>query len=257
MYHEPADAQGRYLEDLERIVALQPPWLSIARRAGGLRNAVRIFQEAARTRVARGRGARPLIKDPFSLLLTEWIARSVDAHVVVLVRHPAAFASSVKRLGWRFDPTWLLDQPALMGGDLAPFQDALETDRRRENDLIDHAVLMWRVLNSVVARYEAEHPDWQVLRYEDLAIEPTTGFQVLFDALDVPWDAEVAAAIARATSADQISEVPADSAGGTQRNSRAAMRTWVGRLTAEEIARIREGTRDVASRWYEERDWLA
>lgn len=255
MYHERSDCPGVYREDLERIVGLRPPWLTIARRSGRPRHVLRVGQEALRTTVARRRGARALIKDPFSLLLAEWIAATVDAHVVVAVRHPAAFASSVKRLGWRFDTSWLLSQPALMEGDLAPFRRDLEIAQQGEHDIIDNAILMWRVLNSVVNRYDEDHPDWSVLRYEDLAADPLTRFASLFERLEVPWSKAVARRVAGANSASQAAEVPDGSRGGTRRDSRRAMRTWKDRLTNIEVERVREGTSDIADRWYAAADW--
>jgi hypothetical protein len=193
--HQPADVKGPFAEDLDRIVALRPPWLAIARRGGGLRNALRILQEAALTAAARRRGARALIKDPFALLLAEWIAARTAADVIVLVRHPAAFASSIKRLGWRLNVGWLLDQPSLMEGDLAPFRDELERDRDGANDLIDHASLVWRALNTVVLRYAAQHPDWTVLPYEVLAREPVAGIRHLCAQVGVAWNDRMEGAV--------------------------------------------------------------
>lgn len=255
MLHEPADADSPFSEDLQRIATLRPPWVAIARRAGGLRNALRIGEEAFKTIVARQRGARALIKDPFALLLAEWLARSVDSQVVVLVRHPAAFVSSVKRLAWRFDTNWLLGQPALMKADLQEFRDDLIADRQGSSDIIDHAILMWRVFNSVVVRYEMDHPDWNIIRYEDLASDPVPRFHSLCKALDVPWSARLAERIAEENGSLHSGEVAIDDRGGTQRNSRVAMQTWTHRLTQQEINHVRERTEDVARHWYGDSDW--
>lgn len=43
--------------------------------------------------------SRPLVKDPFALFSAEWFADNFDAEVIVIVRHPAAVVSSIKRLG--------------------------------------------------------------------------------------------------------------------------------------------------------------
>ena len=49
------------------------------------------------------RGQRVLMKDPFAVFSTPWFARKLHCRVVITVRHPAAFASSLKRLHWLFD----------------------------------------------------------------------------------------------------------------------------------------------------------
>lgn len=254
-YHEPPSVRGRYAHDLCRIAALRPPWLPIARRAGGMRNAMRIAQEAVHAAVARRRGARALIKDPFALLSAEWIAARSQAQVVLLVRHPAAFASSIKRLGWRLDVGWLLDQPALMSGDLAPFRAELEADQRGGSDLLDHAALVWRAFNSVVLRYSRDHPDWCLVRYETLAEDPVGGFRTLFETLGLAWDSRTLAEIQKRNSRDNVGEVAVVSKGGIQRHSRAAMWTWLNRLTDDEIKRVRVATNDVAHHWYDDQDW--
>ena len=70
----------------------------------------------------RLRGQRALIKDPFAVFSTPWFAKKLNCKVVITIRHPAGFASSLKRLNWPFDFHDLLAQPALM-------RDYLEQDR--------------------------------------------------------------------------------------------------------------------------------
>src|SRR5215216_127155 len=83
------------------------------------------------------RGQRPLLKDPFAVFSTEWFAKCLHCKVVVAVRHPAAFASSLKRLNWSFDFQDLLDQPLLMRDHLEPYRAQMET--AKTNDIIAQA----------------------------------------------------------------------------------------------------------------------
>jgi hypothetical protein len=89
---------------------------------------VRTAQEAAQAGLARRRGARPLIKDPFALLLAGRFAERSGALVVLLVRHPAGFVSGIRRSGWRLDARNLLRQSELMRDHLEPFRKQLERD---------------------------------------------------------------------------------------------------------------------------------
>ena len=41
-----------------------------------------------------------LFKDPIALLSAEWLVREYQAQVVVLIRHPAAYVNSIKRVNW-------------------------------------------------------------------------------------------------------------------------------------------------------------
>lgn len=47
-------------------------------------------------------GRRLLIKDPLAYFSSKWFAKSYDMDVLILIRHPAAFAASLKQQGWYF-----------------------------------------------------------------------------------------------------------------------------------------------------------
>jgi hypothetical protein len=89
-------------------------------------------------------GQRALIKDPFALFSAPWFAERLNCNVVITVRHPAGFASSLKRLGWNYDFRNLLDQPLLM-------RDHLEADRAAmesmpHDDIIGQGALLWKFI---------------------------------------------------------------------------------------------------------------
>src|SRR4029077_14652741 len=77
--------------------------------------------------------ARPLVKDPMALFSAEWIAETFDAQVVVIVRHPAAFASSIKLDGWAHPFSHFLNQPALMEDHLSSFDEEIKTFAQEEH----------------------------------------------------------------------------------------------------------------------------
>ena len=61
-----------------------------------------MIRDAATFGWHRYNGQRALLKDPIALFSAEWITQMLGAQIVVLMRHPASFVSSVKRLGWVF-----------------------------------------------------------------------------------------------------------------------------------------------------------
>lgn len=251
--HLDPDQPGRWAADLDAVCRLRPPWFRLVRRSPTPRHVVRVTQDTVRARRAARRGARAIIKDPFALLMAEWVERRTGADVVVLVRHPAAFVSSVKRLGWRLDLRWLLGQDELMATHLAPFRERFEQDA--EHDLVDHGSLVWLALNTVVAGYEQDHPDWQVIAYEELALDPVAGFARMYERLRLPWDDAVAATIAAHNSPDHRAAVPTSDRGSTTRDSRQAIWTWRDRLLPSEVERVRHATWPLARRWYGDERW--
>ena len=67
----------------------------------------------------------------------EWLADRFDMNVVIVIRHPAAFVSSVKKLNWHHPMSHFLEQPALMREHLYPFEEQIRELASREHDLID------------------------------------------------------------------------------------------------------------------------
>jgi len=199
---------------------------------------------------------RVLLKDPIALLAAPWLADRFASQVLVMIRHPAAFASSLKRLDWRFDFGNLAAQPLFMRDLAGRHASEIRSFAEREHPIIDQAVLLWNVLHRVIAGYRDEHPDWTFLRLEDLSDDPIEHFRSLYRQFGLRWTPEVEAAAAAASSEDAPAEVAPEDRNVTIRNSREARWSWRQRLTPEEQARVREATREVAEAFYDMIDWL-
>ena len=206
-------------------------------------------------RAARRRPRRPLLKEPYGLFAADWLARTYDAQVVVLIRHPAAFAGSLKRLSWPFGSGPFLEQPRLMRARLAPFREDLERHEERRADIIDDAILLWRVVYHTVRELQAEHPEWLFLRHEDLSLRPLEEFQGLFARLDLALTPAVRATIQKTTSEENPKSEVDGEAFRTSLDSKANIWNWRKRLLPEEVERIRRGTEDVAPFFYTDADW--
>ena len=164
---------------------------------------------------------------------------------MLLVRHPAAFAASVKRLHLRHPFGHFLAQPLMMRDWLEPYRrSSSRRSPRREQEIVDQAILLWNVIHHALAAYRARHPDWPFLRLEDLSRRPSDEFHALFDRLSLPRDARVDALIAETSDASNPAE--ASTADSIRRDSAAHIWNWKERLTGEEIERIRTGTAAIA-----------
>lgn len=200
-------------------------------------------------------GRRVLLKDPFAVFSAGWFAERLGCKVVMVMRHPAAFVSSLKRLDWGFDFGDLLGQPLLMRDWLEPFREELEEAAHQAGDVIEQGSLLWRVIGHVVYEMQQRHPEFQVVLHEELSRAPVEGFEALYAGLDLPFTSRVRKGIQRATGANNPSEVSLGSIYSTQLDSAANLENWKQRLTAEEIARIRKLTEDAAGYYYGDEDW--
>ena len=199
---------------------------------------------------------QPLLKDPDALFSAEWLAKRFEMRVVVLIRHPAGFASSVKRLNCALLPSPWVWQAALMRDYLSPFEQELQRFKsRNDTDIMDQAVLTWKSLYSVVRLYQERHPEWIFVRHEDLTRDPQQQFRQLYDRLGLRWDDRVRAGIDKYTTSANPAEVSPSHSRTIRRDSHSAALTWLSRLTKEEIERVYAGTADVGRYFYSDAEW--
>jgi hypothetical protein len=194
-----------------------------------------------------------LLKDPFAVFSAPWFASRLGCEVVITVRHPAAFASSLKRLGWNFQHEDLLAQPLLMRDWLDPFRDEME--RVDPGDLIGRAGLLWKMIYTVVDEYRRQYPQFLIVSHETLSLDPMHGFRALYSALDLTFTSKAQLAVLNASSDENPKEVSAGAVHAFRVDSRANLQNWKNRLVNEEVDRLRQLTDGVVERFYPEASW--
>ena len=245
--------QAGYLPAFREMLAFR---YGLWREIGSLRSrkdALRMGRDFAVFLRGRFLRQRPLIKDPFAVFSAPWFAEQLGCRVVITVRHPAGFASSLKRLNWTFDFHDLLGQPLLM-------QDWLEVDRAamesmQADDVIGQAALLWRMVYRVVARMMKLHPSFIVVRHEDLSHDPVACYRDLYAALDLDFTPRVEKAILKASSSENPTELSKEKVHAVKLDSRANLDNWKKRLSPDEITRIREMTGKTTQLFYSDEEW--
>jgi hypothetical protein len=246
---------SRYREDLARMLRWEFSWHDAVASVRSARACVASARTAREFRSARSRHSRRLLKDPIALFSAEWLAETFDMDVVVLIRHPAAFAASLARIGWRFDFRHFLSQPSLMDADLAPFAQEIERAARHPLNIIDEAALLWRCIYATVYRYGNQHPEWMFLRHEDLSAEPERGFQLICQHTGISFAGPVSDELRRNTSTDNPVDAPPGTTHALMRHSKANIGRWREQLAPRDIAVIRASVEDVSSRFYSDSEW--
>jgi len=203
----------------------------------------------------RGRVTRQpaLLKDPFAVFSLPWFAESLNCRVVVTIRHPAGFASSLKKLNWPFDFKDLLNQPLLMRDHLESFRTEME--KIRPDDIIGQAALLWRMVYRVVHADRERIPSMVIVRHEDLSLDPLAGYARAYESLGLAYTAQVQETIRNSSSSENPAELSSRKTHSVKLDSRANLENWKKRLSADEIARVRELTEDVASLFYADVKW--
>jgi hypothetical protein len=248
-----AENEERYLAGLERTLALRYDVGAQLGSSRSLHDFARAGRDFARLLPPRLKGARPVVKDPIALLSAEWIASRFGMDVVVLVRHPAAFAASVGRLGWGHDfGSFVVDGrvPEIV----SRYEAEIREEAEHPGDPLTRAALLWRILYGAVEGYRERHPEWTYLRHEDASLDPLGTFERLYERLGLELVPEARREIERATStADNPAELrsPHD----VKLASAASLGRWRNQLSPEEIEFLRSSTRDVWPSFYSEEDW--
>lgn len=246
---------GEVADDFRRMLAFRYNYGAQVLSMRSSDDARALIRDGGHFLLFRMRDVRPLLKDPMAVFSAEWIAGTFDAQVVVIVRHPAAFASSVKRAGWIHPFSHFLDQPDLMEDHLQPFQDEIAAFAREEHDILDQAALLWRLIHTTIAGYRERHPEWLFVRHEDLSRDPVPAFRALFEALDLRYTEGVQEAIRRTTSPSNPTERDLHDPLFGVRDSRANADNWRRRLSADEIGRVRSRVADVSTLFYSDDEW--
>jgi hypothetical protein len=218
-----------------------------------LRRCFRDFIDFKRAKIKK---KRPLFKDPIAVFSAEWLEKRFNFQVVVLIRHPAAFASSIKRLNWSHPFGDFLKQPALVNGPLKAYKSEIEDFAKNPRDIIDQSILLWNLIYSRVLQYQKAHPGWIFLRHEDISIDPIPKFKFLFETLDLEFTGEIETYIRRYSASSNPMESPK---GETilKMDSKSSVYNWKKRLDPEEIGRIKRGVQKVASHFYSESEWMS
>ncbi|WP_433245654.1 sulfotransferase [Streptosporangium sp. CA-135522] len=223
-------------------VALRYRFLAELRRNRSPYDLARMIRYGTAFTLGRLTGRRALLDDPFALLSAGWFAERLSCRVIILLRDPVSFVGSWQRLGWTIYFHELLEQPLLVRDH--PHLEALRPLVGCQ-DRVAKAVALWRAARTVALDLAARHPGILLVRYEDLAADPPRGFRRLYEWSGLTWSARAEERISRACTA------AAGGAGGFVWNglsrtayrpmdSRQALATAAGRLTPEEIHRVRE-----------------
>ena len=204
--------------------------------------------------LSRLRGKRALFKDPFAVFSAPWLANTFDMDVVILIRHPAAFVSSVKRMQWE-SPIWMLIQrDDLMRDYLNPLRSEMEDFLASPRSIVEQAAFFWKLIYYSVYLNQERFPKWCYVRHEDLSQNPINEFEKVFNYLSLPFTDSVQKTIQEYTNAQNPKEAPEQQT-IYRLNSNKNISNWKHRLTEEEIEQIKTLSSGVWQYFYSEEEW--
>jgi hypothetical protein len=202
---------------------------------------------------------RPLIDDPFAIFSAEWFYREFNADVVILIRHPASFVSSLKLLNYRFSFEHLLNQKSLIEDKLKKYRSELVEFSKNEKTIVEQGELLWRMIYDTVRQYrESYNSDWIYIRFEDLIRNPEESFSKILEHLNITMNnGDLQRMIAHLSSTEKKPDKEAKllAVNGTDHTIEDHLNIYRKILTPGEISYIKHKSRDIWPEYYGEEDW--
>jgi len=198
---------------------------------------------------------RALFKDPLAFFSTDTFINNLQSDVLISVRHPAAFVSSLKRLGWSHDFNHFLDQKELMETYLYPFRNEIKDFAQGKKDIIDQGILLWNIINLNTLKFKQKYPQIYTVRHEDLSVDPIVEFQKIFEYFNIPFTHQTRQYLLDTTNGKNDAEAQNNVTHQLHRDSKANIYNFKKRLTEEEILRTRKGTETVSHVFYDQEWW--
>jgi len=198
---------------------------------------------------------RALFKDPLAFFSIDTFINLLEADVLISIRHPAAFVSSLKRLGWSHDFNHFLEQKELMETYLHPFRDEIKEFATKKKDIIDQGIFLWNIINLNTLKFKQKYPQIYTVRHEDLSLDTLNEFKKIFNYFDIHFTSKANQFLVETTNQDNDSEAQNNITHQLHRNSKANIYNFKNRLTKEEILRIRRGTETISHAFYDQKWW--
>lgn len=241
--------ENDYYHPIKKVLSFKTPISSVVKMNG----VIGIAKSYAGYCYRKLANKRPLIKDPIAFFSSAWLYDTYNMDVIIIVRHPAAFVSSLYVANWEFDFNHLLNQPELINDLLLPFKDEIIDYVNRKHDIIDQAILLWNYIYYVALKYRDQYPEWMFVRHEDLSLDPVNGFREIYKKLNLCFTKEIEEKIFEYTNEkNPIEQVLTH---GIARNSKKNIFNWKMRLSMSQISRIKEKTHLISENYYSEKEW--
>jgi hypothetical protein len=121
--------------------------------------------------------------------------------------------------------------------------------------VIGQAALLWKMIYCAVHATLEQHPDFIVVRHEDLSRDPVAGYRDLYKSLDLEFTPRVEKTILNSSSSENPVELSRKKVHGFKLDSRANIDIWKKRLSLEEVYRIHKMTAEISSLYYSDAEW--
>jgi hypothetical protein len=229
----------------------------------GLKDLTQVIKDLIVSLKYRANNNRTLIDDPFAVFSAEWFHKEFGSDVIIMVRHPASFAGSLKLLNYRFPFSHILNQENLIEGKLSSYRSEITEFASGNKSVVEQGVLLWRVIYDIVNQYRNKYGSkWLFLRFEDIVRIPESSFNNIYKYLGLslcPTDLQKINSRLFGTGQTQDKEARLmidKNIPGYVYSIEDHLGSYKNVLSETEILYVKERSKDVWNNFYTDEDWL-
>ncbi|WP_334049576.1 sulfotransferase [Alteromonas gracilis] len=246
--------ENEFATELDKLILKKPEISDYIYKNKGFKSNTKALLGYLKAKGKQLTNARPLLKDPIAFFSAEWINSRYQSQNIVVIRHPAAFISSLKLKNWQFDFNDFCNQPSLMNRYLSTFEsEIIESAKNNNLDIIDIGILLWNCIHHTILSYQDKYPNWIYITHEQLSTSPVQEFEKIYDRLELEFTKKCQNTIKLSSGQHNPKEQIENNE--FVRNSAENIYNWKSRLSKDEIARIKVGTGKIASFFYDKSQW--
>lgn len=247
--------ETKYLHALQDTLAFKYNYLAELKNVNGPRNLVRLVRDAFRTNGNQRNHRRPLLKDPIALMSAEWLYRTFDMNVIVLIRNPFAFCASIRNQGFNNHPfEHFLRQEELIEKYLSSYRSEIESFSKAQAGVIEQGCLLWNIIHHVIYEYQEKHNNWLFVRHEDLSLDPVGGFKKAYEHLGMAFSPKIEEKIRQSTGMGSSTFQNKET---MVRCSKRNLQSWKNNLSKEEVNFISRQTEKYLDAFYSDWDFFS
>lgn len=227
-----------------------PLWRNVVERAAKIRSrhdVLRVAKYTATNLRLRIQPRPAVFKDPFLAFSAASLQGEDGLKVVLCLRHPCAFAESLRRRDAGFDFANQL-QPALLET-LPDLADDIRLFAQKPQSLLEQAALLWRVVYQFAAETYLDDPRSVTMRQDDLVAAPQSEVARLFDGLGLAQEPAVEQFVQEALNAGASADFAGVGGSYVHRDGQQTLNKWHERVTPEEMVLVRRRVGPVAERY--------
>jgi len=196
---------------------------------------------------------KPIIKDPFLLFFSDYLNEKFNYNVIIMVRHPAAFCYSLKRLEWNFDFSNFIKQEKLIEEHLRDEVKLYE----KNLSYYEKMALLWRSLYKVMLeKVDGKKGSDGIIiqKHEQFAKNMYESVKTISETFGIEFNSSMKKYIKKINNNKRL-KVKKNKLHDFDRNPKKITDYWKKYISKKDLNIIRKYSEPISGKFYDEKSW--